>query len=183
MMHTSSRFLARLVGLVVAATLAVAATQLFAIGFETRPLFNDSSLTSIRSWITSRPAPATALLAGMAMAALAIAMFASISTGQTSPSVRIRRRDGWTRVDRASLADSLERRLESIDRRNSVTVTIGRRGTVDLDITTSDLSIDGPATELPAALAAICDERALPCRPGIVTLKPRTSAKRRHTVR
>jgi len=182
-MRNSSRLLARFVGLVLAATLAVAATQLFTIGFETSPLFSEVRLASFQDRVTSRPAPATEILLGAALSLLAVGVLASLFSSPNPPSLRSRNSNGWTSVDRTSLADSLQRRLEAIDRRSNVNVTIDRRGRIDLNITTTDFSIDGPLTEIPAALASICEERSLPCQPGTVTIQPRTRAKRQHTIR
>lgn len=87
------------------------------------------------------------------------------------------------RIDRDSLAASLERRLEPIDQRVDATVSVSRRGKVDLRVVTPDVSATGPAAEHIAVLSDVITERSLPCRLGVVSVVDVRKLKNRHRVR
>ena len=171
----------RVLGLSVAAIVLMAATQLLLLSFETDPLFSRERVDDIAGWIRDRPRVGAGMLVGVALGLLALwLLWAIVSTlGTDRPSITTRRRDGWTRIDRATLEDAIERELEAVDRRNDIRVDITRRGRVDLTLTTPDPSRAGPAQELRDVLDRLCEERSLPCRSGRIT----TTVPRRMTVR
>ncbi|MCY3560029.1 MAG: hypothetical protein OXH20_02490 [bacterium] len=91
-----------------------------------------------------------------------------------------RRGRGWTKLDRPTLEDAIERRLEAIDRRNDVRVRITRRGRVHVRLVTPDTSAIGPIQEARDAIDEHCAERVLPCRSGRITATvPRRMTRRR----
>ena len=165
-----------------AAIVLMAATQLILVGFESTPLLSAERVDEIAAWLRRPPLPGAAMLAGIGLTAIALGLFVALlsSFGPDRSVITTRRRGGWTKLDRASLEEAIERRLESIDRRNDVDVRIGRRGVVKLDIVTPDPSHMGPAHELREAVDALCDDRALPCRSGrVTTTTPRRTTNRR----
>ncbi len=173
----------RLLGLIVAAIVLMAATQLLLLSFETDPLLDRERVDSIADWIRDRPRAGAGILIGGALGLLVIwLVWAAISTlGTDRRVITTRRRGGWTKVDRATLEDAVERRLEAVDRRSDVSVGISRRGRVDLKVTTPDPARAGPVQELRDATDDLCTSRSLPCRSGriTVTVPRRMTARRR----
>ena len=83
-------------------------------------------------------------------------------------------------IDRATLEDAIERRLEIIDRRNDIAVRINRRGRVNARLVTPDPSMSGPVQEMRDTIDAQCESRSLPCRSGRITSTvPRLLTSRR----
>lgn len=176
------RLVLRVLGLAVAAIVLMAATQLLLLSFETDPLFSENQVGDFTDWIERRPRVGGGILVGVALMALATALMWAIarSFGTDRRVITTRRRGGWTKLDRPTIEDAIERRLERIDRRNDVEARVGRRGRVNLTITTPDPSAIGPIRELRDSLDNFCRERALPCRSGRITATtPRRITKRR----
>ncbi len=173
----------RVLGLSVAAIVLMAATQLLLLSFETDPLFDRERVDSIAEWIRDRPRAGAAILVGIALGLIVLwLVWAALSSWGTDRRViTTRRRGGWTKIDRATLEDAVERRLEAVDRRSDVRVGITRRGRVDLKVTTPDPARAGPVQELRDATDDLCSSRSLPCRSGriTVTVPRRITARRR----
>ena len=74
--------------------------------------------------------------------------------------ITTRHRRGWTKIDRATLEDAIERRLEIIDHRNDIAVRINRRGRVNARLVTPDPSMSGPVQEMRDTIDAQCESRA-----------------------
>lgn len=177
------RSLLVVLGVGVAAAVLAVATQLLLLSFETDPLVSSGRVDELTSWITGRQRAGVAMLAGIALVALSLfAAWAFVrSFGTDRRVITTRKRAGRTRLDRDTLEDAIERRLESIDRRNDVAVRIKRSGRVDLTLTTPDPSLVGPVQELRNAIDELCAERSLPCRSGriVASVPSRMSARRR----
>ena len=174
--------LLRGLGLAVAVIVLMAATQLLLLSFETDPLISEERLADFTGWLENRPRAGIGMLAGIALVALAITLgWAIIRTfGVDRRVITTRREHGWTKLDRPTLEDAIERRLEAVDRRNDVKVNVDRRGKVNLAITTPDPTSTGPVQELREALDTVCEERALPCHSGRITATaPRRLTNRR----
>ena len=172
----------RVIGLGVAAIVLMAATQLLMLSFETDPLLPQNTIDSLGDWIRRRPLMGPGILAGGALALLTIVLFWSwirmLGTGRRV--ITTRHRKGWTKIDRATLEDAIERRLEIIDRRNDIAVRINRRGRVNARLVTPDPSMSGPVQEMRDTIDAQCESRALPCRSGRITSTvPRLLTSRR----
>jgi len=115
-MMDSCRLWARLVGLGVAVMVAVAATQLLTLGFETRPLISQATESALTDWVRRPPQPGAGILAAIAVVLGGIAALVGGLWPRRGPAAIVTRRaDGWTRVDRKSLQAAIERRLR--DRR------------------------------------------------------------------
>jgi len=174
--------LMRVLGATVAVIVLMAATQLLLLSFETDPLVSRGRIDDVVSWITGRPRTGVAMLSGIALLAVClVAVLAFVrSFGTDRRVLTTRRRGGWTKLDRGTLEDAIERHVESIDRRNDVRVRVTQRGRVDLTITTPDISAVGPVQELRDAVDEVCVSRSLPCRSGrIVATVPRRVTSRR----
>ena len=177
------RLALRVLGLGVAALVLLAATQLLLLSFESDPLFSRSRIETFNDWVRGRPRPGPGILLGVALAGVSVWLAWAVvkSLGTDRRVITTRRRGGWTKLDRATLEDSIERRLETIDRRNDVDVSITHRGRVDVNIITPDPSALGPVQELRDAIDELCGARALPCRSGRITasVPRRLTARRR----
>ena len=118
-----------------------------------------------------RPLMGPGVLAGGALALLTISLVRAwarmLGTGRRV--ITTRHRKGWTKIDRDTLEDALERRLEVIDRRNDIVVRINRRSRVNARLVTPDPSVSGPAQEMRDTIDAQCESRSLPCRSGRIT--------------
>ena len=184
-MLDSTRRWARLIGLSVAATALVAATQLLTLGLETRPLISRSTLSTFTNWVERPPQPGAGILVAVAVVLAGVAALVGGLWPRRGPAAIVtRRRDGWTRIDRKSLEDAIERRLETIDRRSSVKTTVHRSGRVDLAITAGDTAADGAPVQVRDALEELCGQRQLPCKTGTVTVKALPAgASRRRSIR
>ncbi len=172
----------RVIGLGVAVIVLMAATQLLMLSFETDPLLAQNTIDSLGNWIRRRPLMGPGVLAGGALALLTVLLLWSwvrmFGTGRRV--LTTRHWKGWTKIDRATLEDAMERRLEIIDRRNDVVVRINRRGRVNARLVTPDPSVSGPAQEMRDTIDAQCESRALPCRSGRITSTvPRLLTNRR----
>lgn len=166
----------------VAALTLMAATQLLLLSFETDPLLSTNTIDDIAGWIRERPRPGPGILGGLALGVVAgwLGWALVRSFGTDRRVITTRRRRGWTKLDRASLEAAFERRLEAVDRRNDVRVSVSRRGRVDATLVTPDPSAIGPAQELRDVIDETCAARSLPCRSGrIVATVPRRSTARR----
>ena len=172
----------RIVGIGVAVLILVAATQLLLLSFESDPLIGQDRASDIADWIEGRPSPGGAVLVGAGLVVMAIALFVAFcrSFGTDRRVITTRKRNGWTKIDRTTLEDAFERRLEQIDRRNDVNARVRRDGRVDLTVITPDPSRMGPVKELRGAVDEIAENRALPCRSGRITAStPRRLTSRR----
>ncbi len=182
MFVTIRRPLLLLLGLAVAAIVLMAATQLLLLSFETDPLLSRTWLDDITGWIRRPPRPGVAILAGLALAVASLGLIWSMVRSRSTDRrvMTTRRRAGWTKIDRPTLEDAIERHLEFIDRRNDIRANVDRNGKVDLKIITPDPSAMGPVQELRDALDDFCEQRSLPCRSGRITATtPRRTTSRR----
>ncbi len=177
------RIALRLVGFGVAAIVLVAATQLLLLSFEADPLVSRQRLGDIVDWIQDRPSPGAAVLSGGALVLVGSVLAVAIvrSRGPDRRVITTRRRGGWTKLDRATLEDAIERELEHVDRRNDVRARVRRNGRIDLDIVTPDPTVTGPVKELRDTVDHLSETRSLPCRSGriVVTTPRRLTARRR----
>lgn len=172
----------RAIGAVVAAIVLMAAMQLLMLSFEIDPLFSRETIDDLGGWVRGSPSTGTGIFVGIALVLLALGglwkfgrMFAAGRRVLTT-----RRRRGWTKLDRITLEDALERQLEAIDRRSDVRVRITRRGQVNVRLVTPDPSAVGPVQEIRDAIDGQCAARALPCRSGRITATvPRRLTRRR----
>ncbi len=173
----------RVLGLAVAAIALLAAVQMLLLSFETDPLIGRERADDIAGWIRDRPREGVGILVGIALGVVVLwlAWAAGSERGPDRRTITTRRRSGWTKIDRATLEDAVERRLEAVDRRSDVRVAINRRGRIDLTVTTPDPARAGPVQELRDATDELCTSRSLPCRSGrvTVTVPRRMTARRR----
>lgn len=171
------------VGLAVASLVLAIAVQLLLLGFEATPLIGRGLLEDLTSWIRRRPRVGAGLLGGIGLVLCSVGLWWSLarSLGVDRRVITMRDHDGWTKLDRASLEDAIERHLEGIDRRTDVSAVVGRGGTTRLAITTPDPSPEGPVADIRNGFADLCRERALPCRLDRITVSApgRRSSRRR----
>jgi hypothetical protein len=171
------------IGLLVAAIVLTVAAQWLLLGLEYDPLIDRTQVDDLTGWITGDPRKGAELLVGMAvvLAALVIGWVLWQSRGVDRPVITTRRRHGWTKVDRHNLADAIERRLETVDRRSDLEVKVRRRGRVDLRLVTPDPSALGPIQEYRDTIDELATEQHLPIRSGrvVVTVPRRMTSRRR----
>jgi hypothetical protein len=181
------RLVSRLVGFAACALAAVVAAQWLSLGLGWDPLIDlDTVQRRTDEWRSSlREGPA--MLAALASIAGGLVLLAAwVLAGRRSRAdgtFRLTRTRGAMRVDRASLAASLERRLDPIDRRVDATVSVSRRGNVDLRLVTPDTSATGTVAEHTRELSALLDQRGLPCKLRSVDVIDVRRLKSRHRVR
>jgi hypothetical protein len=180
-MHRS--LLSRGIGLLVAAVALVVAAQWLLLGLEYDPLFDRGRVDDLTDWITGDVRRGAELLVGIAviLAALVVGWTLWQSKGVDRPVITTRRRRGWTKVDRRNLADVIERRLETVDRRSDLEVKLTRRGRVDLRLVTPDPSALGPIQEYRDVIDELATQQHLPIRSGrvVVTVPRRMTARRK----
>lgn len=172
----------RVVGAVVAGIVLLGAAQLLTLSFEIDPPLSRAAVDDLGGWVQGSPSTGTGTFVGIALALLALGGFwtfgRALGTGRRV--LTTRRRRGWTKLDRVTLEDAIERHLEAIDRRNDVGVRVSRRGRVNVRLVTPDPSAIGPIQELRDAIDEQCASRALPCRSGRITVTtPRRMTRRR----
>lgn len=169
-----SRLWARIVGLGVAVTVMVTATQLLSLGLQTTPLLSRATIDTITGPVLGTPSPGVGIMVAVALVgAGALALAGSLWPHRGPAALTTRRRSGWTRVDRRSLALAVRRHLEAVDGTSRVEARVGRSGRIDVAVTTSDLSAGGPGAQVRAALDEMVERRHLPVRPGVITIRSR----------
>lgn len=172
----------RAVGLVVAGIVLLAAAQLLMLSFEIDPPLSRAAIDDLGGWVRGSPSTGTGIFVGIALVLLALggAWKFGRMFGTGGRVLTTRRWRGWTKLDRVTLEDAIERQLEAIDRRNDVHVRITRRGQVNVRLVTPDPSAIGPVQEIRDAIDVQCASRALPCRSGRITATvPRRMTRRR----
>lgn len=175
----------RAIGLVVAGIVLLAAAQLLMLSFEIDPPLSRDAIDDLAGWVRGSPSTGTGIFVGIALVLLALRGVWTFGRmfGTGGRVLTTRRRRGWTKLDRVTLEDAVERQLEAIDRRNDVHVRITRRGQVNVRLVTPDPSAIGPAQEIRDAIDELCTSRGLPCRSGRITATVPRLMKRRRQVR
>ena len=141
-----------------------------------------AAVDDLDRWVRGSPSTGTGIFVGIALVLLALGGMWKFGRmfGTGGRVLTTRRRRGWTKLDRVTLEDAIERQLEAIDRRNDVHVRINRRGRVNVRLVTPDPSTIGPIQEIRDAIDEQCTSRALPCRSGRITATtPRRMTRRR----
>ena len=172
----------RVIGLVVAGIVLLAAAQLLLLSFEVDPPLSRAAVDDLDRWVRGSPSTGTGIFVGIALVLLALGGMWKFGRtfGTAGRVLTTRRRRGWTKLDRITLEDAIERQLDAIDRRNDVHVRINRRGRVNVRLVTPDPSAIGPIQEIRDAIDEQCTSRALPCRSGRITATtPRRMTRRR----
>lgn len=172
----------RFVGLCVAAAVLVAATQTLKLSVESDPVLGRDGVRDVTRWIGREHSGGAEVLVGLGLIALACwlvwTFIASLRTDQKV--LRARRGDGWTRIDRRTLADSLQRSLAAVDSHAAVFVEVRRTGRVDVTMASSSPRPDERLEETRAELDRLIEQRSLPCRPGRMAIKaPRRNTRSR----
>ncbi|MCA1705971.1 MAG: hypothetical protein LC808_23000 [Actinobacteria bacterium] len=176
------RLAPRLVGLCVAVIVLMAATQLLTLSVSSDPVLDREDVHAVTRWMRRAHNSGAEVLIGLALFAagcwLAWALVASLGIGRKV--LTSRRGDGWTRIDRRSLAESLERSLAPVDPHATVAVNVRRNRRVDLTVVTTSPWPDERLEETRAELERLLGERGLPCRAGRVAAKtPRRDQRSR----
>lgn len=172
----------RFVGLCVAVIVLVAAAQMLTLSFGSDPVLDRVGVRAVTRWARRRPSGGAEVLLGLALVALGCWLTLTLITSlRTDRKVLTTRRgDGWTRIDRHTLADSLERSLVRLDPHPTVSVKVRRNGRVDITVTTPSPWPDERLEETSGELKRLIAQRSLPCRPGGVAVKaPRRNPRSR----
>lgn len=181
------RIFARACGFVACAIVVALAAQWLSISFGWDPLISVDRINARARQIAGPLREGPAMLVAIGVGIVGLIALAAWLMSMRSPSSDATFRAGprreRLRIDRDSLAASLERRLQPIDRRVDATVSVSSRGGVDLRLVTPDPSTTGPVSEHTAALADLLTERALPCRVRRVDVIDVRKLKSRHRVR
>lgn len=181
------RILSRSVGLVACAIVVVIAAQWLSLSFGWDPLIDIGTVRDVTDDFTRTLREGPTMLAAIGVIVVGVVLLVAwLLAGRRSPddgTFRVGARGRRLRIDRSSLAASLERRLEPLDRRVDVDVSVSRRGRVDLRLVTPDTSATGTVAEHTDKLRDIVDERNLPCRLGSVDVVDVRRLKSRHRVR
>ncbi len=175
------RLVPRLVGLGVAVIVLMAATQLLTLSVGSDPVLDRDDVDAVTRWIRGEHRGGADVLIGLALVAagcwLVWVLIASLRTDRKV--LRTRRRDGWTRIDRRSLARSLERRLATMDPDATLSVQVRRNARVDATVATTSPWPEDRLDAIQAALERLIAERGLPCRPGRVAVRARRGQRGR----
>lgn len=186
-MTTWYRVLTRLAGFVACAVVVLIAAQWLSLGFGWNPLIGADTVAERTDGFRATLNEGPAILIAVALIVGAVVLFAAwLLAGRRAHddrTFRIGNRSRGLRVDRNTLAASIERRLEPLDRRVDATVTVGRRGQLDLRLVTPDTSATGTVAEHTALVADVLTERNLPCRLRKVDVVDVRAIKSRHRVR
>lgn len=181
------RVLTRLVGMTTCAVFVVLAAQWMSISFGWTPLIELDTVQrrTDRFSSTLREGPAMLVAVGLIMvgALLFVAWLLAARRTRSDRTFRVGERSRRLRIDRPSLAASLERTLESLDQRVDATVNVSRRGAVDLRLVTPDISVTGTVAEHTELLTSTMERRNLPCRLRTVDVVDVRKLKTRHRVR
>ncbi len=160
----------------------VAATQMLTLSVASNPVLDRDDVHRVTRWMRDEHSGGAEVLIGLALVAAGCWLaWTLVASSRTDRSVlRIRRGDGWTMIDRRSLADSLERSLGSVDPRASVSVKVRRNRRVDLTVETTSPWPDERLEETRTELRRLVADRSLPCRPGRVAARvPRRGQRSR----
>jgi len=112
----------RILGLMVAATLGLAATSLVAFGLERRVPWLSDGIRSFVDWVRTPPLEGAAVLAGAGLVVLAIAIAMVVAARRIRGVRNLEKATaGSTDIDMGSVADALELSLRPIDPKVQVT--------------------------------------------------------------
>lgn len=181
------RIIARVCGFAACAIAVAVAAQWLSLSFGWDPLVETATVDRWADRIAGPVREGPAFLAAVGVVALGLlGLFAWALTFRhpmSDDTFRVGPRGNLVRIERNSLAASLERRVEHLDRRVDASVDVSRRGRVDLKVVTPDPSATGPAAEHAAEISKILTERGLPCRLRRVDVIDVRRLKSRHRVR
>lgn len=181
------RALTRFVGFVTCALVVLIAAQWLSLSFGWNPVVARATVVSRTARFQSTLNEGPAILIAVALIIGGVVLFVAwLLAGRRTRddhTFRVGPRRRNLRIDRNTLAASIERRLEPIDRRVDATVTVSRRGRVDLRLVTPDTSVTGTAAEHTTALTDLLSERSLPCTLRAVDIVDVRKLKSRHRVR
>ncbi len=186
-MTTWYRTVTRLAGFAACAILILIAAQWLSLGFGWSPMIGTDTVAERANRVTSTLNEGAAILIAVALIIGGIVLFVAwLLAGRRTHddrTFRIGKKSRRLRIDRNTLAASIERRLEPLDRRVDATVDVTRRGHVDLRLVTPDTSATGTVAEHTALVTDVLDERNLPCRLRKVDVIDVRKLKTRHRVR
>lgn len=189
-MHTSPtwyRPLTRVCGLAASLFVVALAAQWLSLSFGWDPLVSIETVRrrsdDIAGPLREGPAMLVAVALGVVALGALVGWLLSLRHPNRDATFRVGARADRLRIDRDSLAASLERRLAPLDRRVDADVTVTRRGRVDVRLVTPDVSATGPIAEHTEFLADVLTERGLPCRVGNVDVVDVRRLKDRHRIR
>jgi hypothetical protein len=181
------RVIARICGFAACASVVALAAQWLSISFGWDPLVGTDTVDRWTDRIGGPLREGPAMLAAIGVVAAGGLCFGAwlltLHHPMRDDTFRAGTRRDRVRIDRDSLAASLERRLEHVDQRVDASVQVSRRGRVDLRVVTPDPSVSGPAAEHAAELGKVLTERGLPCRVRKVDIVDVRRVKSRHRVR
>ncbi len=187
MTTTWYRTLPRIAGFVACALVVLVAAQWLSLGFGWNPVIGMETVAARTDRFTSTLNEGPAILIAVALivagAVLFVAWLLAGRRTHDDHTFRIGARKRRLRVDRNTLAASLERRLEPLDRRVDATINITRRGHVDLRLVTPDTSATGTVAEHSRLVTDVLTERNLPCKLRKVDIVDVRKLKSRHRVR
>ena len=145
--------MARVAALVVTAGLGLVASQLLLTGLELRPPISSQWLDDASRVLAENQREGALVLLGSALVVVGLVLSWSFVAGLRPPrdAIVVRRRNGWTRVDCATLGAAIERELAELDRQSRVSVSVRPSGRVDVVVATPDPSATGPVTGARAA--------------------------------
>ena len=177
----------RVCGFAVCGFAIVVAAQWLSLSFGWDSLFSADTVRrrtdDIAGTIREGPAMLVAVGVGIVGLVASIGWLLSFRHSSRDTTFKFGSRSDQVRIDRETLAASLERNLEPLDQRVDVSVSVSRRGRVDLRLVTPDVSATGPAAEHVSVLTDSLGERGLPMRIGRVDVVDVRRLKSRHRVR
>ncbi len=160
----------RLLGGCTALAVLTIAAQLLAISVWSQPFLERGNVRSTADWLRRPHGEGAEVLIGASLVLLAVWLtWAFVSTLRTRrPVVVTRRESGWTRIDRRTLADALERSIGTVVPRARVVVRVRRKGRVDVTLSSADPDAHRYVEDASAELERLITTRGLPCTCGRV---------------
>ena len=181
--HISSRLL----GLLACVVVVVLGAQWLALSFGWEPIIGERVASEwserVSRPLREGPAMLVAVAAAAAGAVLLVGWVLAGRRGRPERSYRLGRRSRRLRIDRSTLAASLERRLDPLDRRVDVHLDVDRGGGLHLRLVTPDTSATGTVAEHSQRLKDVLDERGLTNRVKSLDVLDVRKLKSRHRVR
>ncbi|BAN03587.1 hypothetical protein [Ilumatobacter coccineus] len=181
------RAITRLVGFATCALVVLIAAQWLSLSFGWKPVVDTDTVATrtdrFRSTLREGPAILIAVTLIIGGVVLFVAWLLAGRRTRDDGTFRVGTRQRRLRIDRNTLAASIERHLEPIDRRVDATVSVTRRGQVDLRLVTPDTSATGTVSEHTAAVTGLLSERSLPCTLRSVDVIDVRKLKSRHRAR
>lgn len=160
----------RVLGILVALAVLAVAAQYLVLAVSDQALLPRDDVRATARWVARSHGDGTEILVGIGLVLVGLLLaWAFVSTiGASRRVITTRRANGWTRVDRASLAPSIQRVVDPEFPRDDVAVRLARRRQVGAVVRTDDVHPNEVVAAVQAEIERTIESRALPLQAGRV---------------